>query len=111
MGRLLAAASEAIEKLKMGLLRGGFDEQARGERRRQAGVAIEGAVAASLKLWREVITSPPDVASGRYQQAPNSPRTCGRYIRAKERTTRTWREIDSGASLCSLLPASVLSHK
>ena len=26
-------------------------------------------MAASLKLWREVITSPPDVASGRYQQA------------------------------------------
>ena len=74
MGRLLAAASapqsEALDEAEDGASAGvRFDEQVRGERRRQAGVAIEGAVAASLKSWREVIMSPPDVASGRYQQA------------------------------------------
>ena len=46
-----------------------FDEQARGERRRQAGVAIESAAAAGLKPWREIVTPHNDVASGRYQQA------------------------------------------
>ena len=44
VGRLLAAVSapqsEELERLKMELLRVRFDEQARGERRRQAGTAI-----------------------------------------------------------------------
>ena len=43
--------------------------QARGERRRQASLAIESAAAANLKPWREVVVPHPDVASGRYQQA------------------------------------------
>ena len=72
-GRLLAAVSapqsEDLERLKMELLRVRFDEQARGERRRQAGTTIESAAAASLKPWREVVTPHRDVASGRYQQA------------------------------------------
>ena len=71
-GRLLTAISAAqageVEKLKMELLRVRFDEQARGERRRQAGLAIESA-AGALKPWREVVTPHSDVASGRYQQA------------------------------------------
>ena len=46
-----------------------FDEQTRGERRKQAGTAIESAAAASLKPWREIVTPHRDVASGRYQQA------------------------------------------
>src|SRR6185369_4229733 len=37
--------------------------------RRTAGTAIEGAVAANLKPWREVVTPHRDVASGKYQQA------------------------------------------
>ena len=72
-GRLLAAVSapqsDEIEKIRKELLRVRFDEQTRGERRRQAGLAIESAAAASLKPWREVVTPHPDVASGRYQQA------------------------------------------
>ena len=71
--RLLAAVSapesEELEKLKMELLRVRFDEQTRGERRKQVGAAIESGAAASLKPWREVITPHADVASGRYQQA------------------------------------------
>ncbi len=71
-GRLLTAVSAPqgadVEKLKMELLRVRFDEQARGERRKQSGLAIGGA-AAALKPWREVVTPHPDVASGRYQQA------------------------------------------
>ena len=73
VGRLLAAVSapqsEELERLKMELLRVRFDEQARGERRRQAGVAIESAASAGLKPWREIVTPHKDVASGRYQQA------------------------------------------
>ena len=70
--RLLAAVSapsEALERLKMELLRVRFDEQARSERRRQAGTAIESVAAATLKPWREIVTPHKDVASGRYQQA------------------------------------------
>ena len=71
-GRLLTSISAAqaaeVEKLKMELLRVRFDEQARGERRKQAGLAIESA-AKTLKPWREVVTPHQDVASGRYQQA------------------------------------------
>ena len=70
--RLLAAVSapqsEELEKLKMDLLRVRFDEQARGERRKQTGTAIEGA-ATGLKPWREVVTPHADVASGHFQQA------------------------------------------
>ena len=70
--RLLTAVSaeEAgeVEKLKMELLRVRFDEQARGERRKQASLAIGGTVG-TLKPWREVVTPHQDVASGRYQQA------------------------------------------
>ena len=70
--RLLTAVSAEqaaeVEKLKMELLRVRFDEQARGERRKQASLAIGGTVA-TLKPWREVVTPHQDVASGRYQQA------------------------------------------
>ena len=73
VGRLLAAVSapqsDELERLKMELLRVRFDEQARGERRRQAGTAVGSAAAASLKPWREIVTPHKDVASGRYQQA------------------------------------------
>ena len=72
-GRLLTAVSasqaEEVEKMKMELLRVRFDEQARGEKRKSAGTAIESAVTGSLKPWREVVTPHKDVASGRYQQA------------------------------------------
>ena len=70
--RLLTAVSAAqaadVEKLKMELLRVRFDEQARGERRKQASLGIEGP-ASNLKPWREVVAPHKDVASGRYQQA------------------------------------------
>jgi hypothetical protein len=73
VGRLLVAVSapqsEDLERLKMELLRVRFDEQTRGERRKQAGTAIESAAAANLKPWREIVTPHKDVASGRYQQA------------------------------------------
>ena len=72
-GRLLTAVSapqaDEIEKMKTELLRLRFDEQARHERRKTAGTAIESAVATNLKPWREVVTPHKDVASGRYQQA------------------------------------------
>ncbi len=72
-GRLLTAVSasqaDEVEKMKMELLRVRFDEQARGERRKTAGLAIESAATGGLKPWREVVTPHRDVASGRYQQA------------------------------------------
>ena len=60
---------EELEKRKLELLRVRFDEQTRGERRKQAGTAIESVAAASLKPWREIVAPHRDVASGRYQQA------------------------------------------
>lgn len=72
-GRLLIAVSapqsDEIEKVKTELLRVRFDEQARGEKRKSAGTAIESGVTGSLKPWREVVMPHDDVASGRYQQA------------------------------------------
>ncbi len=72
-GRLLTAISapqsEEIEKVKTELLRVRFDEQARGEKRKSAGTAIESSVTGNLKPWREVVMPHEDVASGRYQQA------------------------------------------
>ena len=47
-----APQAAEIEKLKMELLRVRFDEQARGERRKQAGLAIESAGGGTLKPWR-----------------------------------------------------------
>ena len=71
-GRLLTAVSAPqaaeVDKLKLELLRVRFDEQARGERRKQVGLAI-GSAAETLKPWRQVVAPHPDVASGRYQQA------------------------------------------
>ncbi len=71
--RLLTAvsATEAaeVEKLKMELLRVRFDEQARAEKRKTAGTAIESQVTGTLKPWREVVAPHKDVATGRYQQA------------------------------------------
>ena len=81
VGRLLisvtAPQAEEVEKMKMELLRVRFDEQARSEKRKSAGTAIESAVTGSLKPWREVVTPHKDVASGRYQQAAGSHRSEG----------------------------------
>lgn len=71
--RLLTAVSapqaDEVGRMKMELRRTIFDEQARSERRKGAGTAIESQVTGSLKPWREVVTPHKDVASGRYQQA------------------------------------------
>ena len=71
--RLLTAVSapeaEAIEKMKMDLLRLRFDEQVRGEKRKAGGSLVETGASGSVKPWREVVTPHKDVASGRYQQA------------------------------------------
>ena len=73
VGRLLTAVSapqaDDVEKAKMELLRVRFDEQARGEKRKSSGIALESGVTGSLKPWREVVMPHEDVASGRYQQA------------------------------------------
>lgn len=72
-GRMLTAVSASqaaeVETMKMELLRLRFDEQARSEKRKSAGVAIESSASSNLKPWREVVTPHKDVASGRYQQA------------------------------------------
>ena len=71
--RLLTAVSSPeageIENMKMELLRVRFDEQARTQRRRTTGTAIENQATGGLAPWREVVSPHQDVASGRYQQA------------------------------------------
>ena len=71
--RLLTAVSSQeaseIENMKMELLRVRFDEQARTQRRRTAGTAIESQATGGLAPWREVVSPHRDVASGHYQQA------------------------------------------
>ena len=81
VSRLLTAVSapQAVEvdRLKMELLRVRFDEQARGERRKQASLAI-GSAAGALKPWREVVT--PHAGRGKRSATsrPSSPPTSGR---------------------------------
>ena len=88
VGRLLAAVSapqsDELEKIKMELLRVRFDEQSRGERRRQAGLAIESAASASLKPWREIVT-PTRTWRAADTSKPNSRPISGRCIWAKAR--------------------------
>lgn len=71
--RLLTAVSapqaEEVGRMKMELRRLIFEEQARTERRKSAGTAVESQVTGTLKPWREVVNPHRDVASGRYQQA------------------------------------------
>jgi predicted AAA+ superfamily ATPase len=69
LGAVSAPEAEELEKMKMELLRIRFDEQARSEKRKSAGTAIESSTTGNLKPWREVVTPHKDVASGRYQQA------------------------------------------
>lgn len=73
MQRLLAAVSapEAAEldRQKQEVLRVKFDEQAKREKKKAAGAALEGAPAAGLRPWREIVTPHADVAGGHYQQA------------------------------------------
>ena len=71
--RLLKAVSAPesgeVERSRLELLRTRFDEQTRGERRKQTGLALDTGATGNLKPWRDVITPHEDVASGRYQQA------------------------------------------
>jgi predicted AAA+ superfamily ATPase len=73
MARLLMAVSAmeatAVEQMKSELLRLKFEEQIRGEKRKETASPVEGRPAGGLRPWRELITPHPDVASGRYQQA------------------------------------------
>ena len=46
-----------------------FDEQARTQRRRTSGTAIESEATGTLPPWREVVSPHQDVATGHYQQA------------------------------------------
>lgn len=73
VSRLLTAVSaaevEPVDQMKAEILRVKFDEQVRGQKRKESGTAVEGKPAAGLLPWREVVTPHPDVASGRYQQA------------------------------------------
>ena len=71
--RLLTSVSSSqageVDKMKMELLRLRFDEQARAQRRRTTGPALENQSTAGLPAWREVISPHQDVAGGHYQQA------------------------------------------
>jgi predicted AAA+ superfamily ATPase len=73
MARLLTAVSapqaDEVNRMKQDLRRLVYDEQVRGEKKKQGGSLIEAATAGNLKPWREVVTPHADVASGRYQQA------------------------------------------
>ncbi|MBP2303489.1 Swt1 family HEPN domain-containing protein [Azospirillum picis] len=73
ISRLLTAVSasqaDEVSRMKMELRRLIFEEQARSERRKGAGTAVESQVTGSLTPWREVVAPHRDVASGRYQQA------------------------------------------
>ena len=73
ISRLLTAVAapevEQADQMKAEILRVKFDEQVRGQKRKESSIAVEGKPAAGLRPWREVVTPHPDVASGRYQQA------------------------------------------
>ena len=98
--RLLTAVSAAqaadVEKLKMELLRVRFDEQARGERRKQASLAL-GSTAGNA----EAMARGGDAAPGTWRAAaisrPSSPPTSGRFTWARGPTSTATRSSSSGA--------------
>jgi hypothetical protein len=98
--RLLTAVSaeqaEEVRRMKLELRRLVADEQARGERRKSAGIAIEGQPRGHLKPWREVITPHPTWPAGATSRR-NSPPTCGRCIWARARTNTANRRSSSVA--------------
>ncbi len=72
--RLLTAISateqsEAVKQIKDELLRLRFEEQLRGEKRREAAIPTEGKATGGLPAWRDLVVPHPDVASGRYSKA------------------------------------------
>ena len=71
--RLLSAVSAPqaaeIAKMKQESLRVRFDEQARTQRRRTTGAAVESQATGGLTPWREVVVPHQDVRGGDYQQA------------------------------------------
>jgi hypothetical protein len=73
ISRLLTAVAapevEQADQMKAEILRVKFDEQVRGQKRKESSIAVEGKPAAGLRPWREIVTPHPDVASGKYQQA------------------------------------------
>ncbi|MDD3553583.1 MAG: Swt1 family HEPN domain-containing protein [Deltaproteobacteria bacterium] len=69
LNAIAAPETKALEEQKMALLRVRFDEQRRGEMRKQAVTPTEGNPQSGLKPWREVVIPHRDVASGNYQQA------------------------------------------
>lgn len=66
---IAAPEADQVEKQKHELLRLRFEEQARQQTRRAAGVPTEGHPTAGLKPWKDITTPHPDVASGKFQQA------------------------------------------
>ncbi len=60
---------EQIQDLKKDLQRQVFEDQARGEQRKQAKEATKGEPAAGLAPWRAIVSPHPDVAQGRFAQA------------------------------------------
>ena len=102
VGRLLAAVSapqsDELERLKMELLRVRFDEQARGERRRQAGTTIEVSKARRRPASNRGVRSSPPTGTSRAggTSKPSSRPTSGRCTWAKGRTSTGTRSSSFG---------------
>jgi hypothetical protein len=71
--RLLTAVAapqaDAVEQMRLDLLRIQFEEKRRSEMRKASFQPTQGNPQGGLRPWREVVTPHPDVATGRYQQA------------------------------------------
>ena len=69
LASIAAPQTGEIEKMKTELMRLRFSEQARTQRRRTTGPAVESQPVGGLPPWREVVSPHQDVAGGSYRQA------------------------------------------
>jgi predicted AAA+ superfamily ATPase len=71
--RLLTAISspeaDAVRQMREELLRLRFEEQLRGEKRKEAAAAVAGRPAEGLPAWRDLVEPHPDVSTGKYSRA------------------------------------------
>ena len=69
LASIAAPQTGEVEKMKSELMRLRYSEQARTQRRRTTGPAVESQPVGGLPPWREVVSPHQDVAGGSYRQA------------------------------------------
>jgi predicted AAA+ superfamily ATPase len=69
LNAISAIEAAGVQQMREELMRLKFEEQLRGEKRKEAAAAVAGRPVEGLPPWRELVTPHPDVSSGKYARA------------------------------------------